>query len=262
MRLFNTKGHTEQRAQQKWLGNQPYVSWKGNQNNKTIVVSKSLKNDLPDNVKECINNCGFIPNPIKHYRKQLVSTNSNGTGYSRNSMVGNLDKPNAFSITYTSCNDISYGQLGNEYILEMTTQTCGENGKCFIIKPATTVINDNYSQSSREYLWKKCRTFDQNLPSAKSNLVNPNCLETNNCNSVFSPSNPKFQTQGSVSSSARTASLKYNCNDPRYRRCFIRSTDYNTFGKTTDFDNTLSLPPELCCHTDVKKRRSNIRIMQ
>lgn len=262
MRLFNVKGHTEQNAHQRWLPGQPYVSWKGDENNKTVVVSKSVKNDMPDNVNQCTNNCGFIPNPIKHYRKQYVSTNSNNTGYSRSSLIGSLDKPNSFSITSTTCLDGSLTQLGNEYILDFNTQTCGENGKCLVIKSATTVIGDNYSQSSREYLWKKCRTFDQNLPSGQSNLTNPNCSETNNCNSVFMPSNTKFQTQGPVSSSTRIASLKYNCNDPRYRRCFIRSTDYNTFGKTNDFDNTTELPAEICCHTGIKKRRSNIRIMQ
>lgn len=262
MRLFNIKGHTKQNAQQRWIPSQPYVSWKGNENNKNIVISKSIKNDMPDNVKECTDNCSFIPNPIKHYRKQYITTNTNNTGYSKTSLIGNLDKPNGFSITSISCLDGSLLQLGNEYILDLNTQTCGENGKCLIIKPASTIINDNYCQSSNEYLWKKCKTFNQNLPSYKSNLINPNCNETNNCNSIFMPSNTKFQTQGSVTSSTRTASLKYNCNDPKYRRCFIRSTDYNTFGKTNDFNNNVTLPSELCCHTNTKKRRSNIRIMQ
>lgn len=256
MRLFNVVGHTEQKAQYRSLPNQPYVSWKGENNIKTIVISKSVKNDLPENTNECRNNCSFIPNPIKHYRKQYVSTNTIDTGYSNLSYIGNLDKPGAFSITSMTCNDSSFNQLGYEYFLYNNTQKCKENGQCLIIKSANSIIKDDYCVSSKELLWKKCKTFNQNLPSTQSNLINPDCTQTNNCNSIFVPSNQSFQTQGSVSSSTRIASLKYKCNDPSNRRCFIRSTDYNNNNNLSAISNSL------CCSNNITKRRSNIYIMK
>ena len=93
MRLYK-KGGNEQNAYNQWVpGGQPYISWKNNTNNKTVVVSKTVKNDLPTNVKDCTNNCGFVANPIKHPRKQYVNLNTSTTGFSNQSYIGGLDKP-------------------------------------------------------------------------------------------------------------------------------------------------------------------------
>ena len=263
-RLYNGGGATNyaasQNAYSQRLPGQPYVSWKASDNNKTIVIAKSVKNDLPNNIKECTNNCGFIANPIKHNRKQYVSVNSNTTGFSNASLVGTLDKPGTNILTSMSCADMSMNQTMGTYILDTIDVTCKD--KCFVIKRASTVIDNGYCASNKELLWKKCKTFNQNLPltNHNTNLESfPDCDVVGNCTPYFYPSNKKYQVQGPVSSSARIAALKYGCKDSTYRRCYIPTTDYNRYGKQPGFDNTAEIPTELCCRE--KKKKSTIRIM-
>ena len=197
---------------------QNYESWKHLSNNKNVIVSKNIKNSQIQSSTLCIpgNNCSFRAKPIKHYRKQYTNTNQSN-GYSNQSFVGNLDKPNNNSTTNLNsdmlCNDY---HIVNNYILNLQDNTtCNDNGNCFIIKPSNTVLNKSYSSSHKEYLNKKCKTYDKNLPMASllnnnnNNNNNNNCSNTG-CNIYYKPSNKKYSTQGPVSSSARTATIKYN----------------------------------------------------
>jgi len=281
MRLYK-KGGNEQNAYNQWVpGGQPYISWKNNTNNKTVVVSKTVKNDLPTNVKDCTNNCGFVANPIKHPRKQYVNLNTNTTGFSNQSYIGGLDKPGGTSITSVDCNDLY--QKGYEYVLNLNNITCSNisnnsnSGNCFIKKSASTVIDSSYCMSSKELLWKKCKTFNQNLPltTFNTNLSSyPDCSVINNCTPRFYPSNTKYQVQGPVSSSARTAAIKYCAQDVDARRCYLPTTDYNRFGTTAHnktnngetFNNLKTMPGCVTCRAEgapgKSKRYSNIRILK
>ena len=189
-------------------------------------MSKNIKNDLPTtDINKCNynaatqkgNKCKFLPNPIKHYRKQYTNSDNINTGYSRYSYIETLNKPGG-SITTTninindlSCNELN--QIAYNYILNLKNIHCISN--CLLIKPATTVIDNSYCVSNKELLQKKCKTYNQNLPST-------NCNNDEICNNmdniicrgpIFSPSNKKYQVQGAISSSSRTASLKYSDED-------------------------------------------------
>tara|TARA_B100001175_G_scaffold315969_1_gene328734 strand:+ start:8571 stop:9395 length:825 start_codon:yes stop_codon:yes gene_type:complete len=274
MRLYK-KGGNEQNAYNQWVpGGQPYISWKNNTNNKTVVVSKTVKNDLPTNIKDCTNNCSFVANPIKHPRKQYVNLNTSTRGFSNQSYIGGLDKPGGTNITsLPNCDDLY--QKGYEYILDLNDKTCREN--CFITKSASTVIDSSYCMSTKELLWKKCKTFNQNLPltTFNTNLSSyPDCSVINNCTPRFHPSNTKYQVQGPVSSSARIAAIKYCAQDVDSRRCYLPTTDYNRFGTTAHnktnnsetFNNLKTMPGCVTCRAEGEpgksKRYSNIRILK
>jgi len=273
MKLYLRNGN-QQNAYNKWIpGGKPYVSWKNNSNNKSIVIPKNIKNDIPDTVKDCNNNCGFIANPIKHYRKQYTNLNTSVNGFSNQSYIGSLDKPGGTNITSVECNN-KY-QKGYDYILNLNDVTCKDN--CFIIKSSTTIIDNNYCVSNKELLRKKCKTFNQNLPltSFNTNLTSyPDCSVINNCTPVFEPSNKKYKVQGSISSSARTAAIKYCAQDVDSRRCYLPTTDYNRFGTNAHnksssldtFNNLATMPGCVNCRPgnegNKSKKYSNIRILK
>ncbi len=272
MKLYLRNGN-QQNAYNKWIpGGKPYVSWKNNINNKSIVVSKNVKNDIPDTVKDCKNNCQFIANPIKHYRKQYTNLNTSVNGFSNQSYIGSLDKPGGTIISIADCDN--FYQKGYDYILDLNNVTCKDN--CFKIKSATTIIDSNYCVSNKELLRKKCKTFNQNLPltTFNTNLTSyPECSIINNCTPIFRPSNNKYQVQGPISSSSRIAAIKYCAQDVDSRRCYLPTTDYNRFGTTahnksssSDIFNNLAIMPNCkrCgSENDGKsKKYSNIRILK
>lgn len=82
-------------------------------------------------------------------------------------------------------------------------------------KTGGTYTNDNeYSYTNSQYLRKKCRIYDRNLPvSTIGDKVYGNCSEaTTACNReiTYKPNNAKFSTQGAVSGGERLLRLKYN----------------------------------------------------
>ena len=238
MRLFKT-GENEQNAYYKWVSNrQKYISsWKDEANNKTIAVSKFIQNSLPDNIKTATNNCGFIANPIKHHRKQYISFDANTTGFSSQSYIGSLDKPGSENFTTVDCDTLQ--QIAHKYIIDMRdmrdSSSCyltSSTKKCGVIKPATTVINSEYSQSHRALLHKRCKTIGQNLPLTKKNTTfsvekTEECKTLNKCMPVFAPSNTKYQVQGPLSSSARISAIKYCAQDLDGHRCKLPTTNFS-----------------------------------
>ena len=255
MKLYLTNNNNNN-AYSKWIpGGTKFDSWKSSQNIKTVVIAKNVKNDLPTNDISCNLSCKknkFLPNPIRHYRKHYINVNSSTTGFSNQSYIGSLDKPGGTIISTTDCSNLY--QSNNEYIIDLQNITCKKD--CFIIKSANTIIdNDNYSVSNRELLWKKCKTFHQNLP-------NSSCI-LNDCsvNAIFNPSNSKYKVQGGITSSARTAAIRYCAQDLKSKRCYI--TDYNRFGynahnkfSPTNDNYTSGCPhPNMLCK---KKLNTNI----
>jgi hypothetical protein len=280
MRLYLTNGN-KQNAYNKWIpGGIPYVSWKNDTNNKSVVVPKNIKNDLPSTVKDCNNNCQFIANPIKHYRKQYTNLNTSTTGFSNQSYIGSLDKPGGTIISTADCNNLY--QKGYDYILDLNDVTCRDknlentSGNCFIIKSATTVIDFHYSASNKEYLRKRCKTYNQNTLTTQytNQLISCDGTCPTNCHPVFVPSNTKYQVQGALSSSARIAAIRYCAQDVDSRRCKLPTTDYNRFGTTAHnkssssdtFNNLAIMPGCVTCRPgnegSKSKKYSNIRILK
>ena len=235
MRLVK-KGENEQNAYYAWVrdcSNQLCGSWKDLSNSKTIVVSKSVQNSLPTNIKNATTNCGFIANPIKHPRKQYVNLDGTTSGFSRQSYIGSLDKPGSENITSVDCATLH--QSGNRYLIDMSVPC--DTSRCFVMKPATTVINSEYSHSHKALLYKRCKTLNQNsLTTANTNLsaseTTVDC-SLNNCRPIFVPSNTRYRVQGPLSSSARTAALRYCTQDGDDSRAYAPPGSGHKYSQTT-----------------------------
>lgn len=257
MKLYS-KGENNNRAYYYNSESNGIVNWKGLEDNNKTIVSKNVKNNITttdNNPPQRGINC-FKANPIKHYRKQYIDLDSNKKGFSNQSYIGNLDKPGLTIISkylnsdLNNCENLNILQTGNINILNTNnSNNCNKN--CNIIKPSlghSIKIENKYSTTHKELLKKKCKTFNQNLPLNGSNNINCN---KNNCEIIFEPSNKRYQTQGAISSSNRTANIRYCAQDLDSKRCKIAMTDYN---------KKENLSPDKCdCKT---KKKSNIRILK
>jgi hypothetical protein len=216
---------------------QPNISWKATSNNNVTIIPKNIKNEIPDNKniiapwnEECpVKKYKFNANPIRHYRKQYVNNSSNT--FSNLSFIGSMDKPgnnivtqdlkqnetNSGVLTYIQ-NNVDCTSLTSDKFYDPSSNkvVCTSlHASALVIKSATTKLSSDYSSSHREFLYKHNKTFNQNLPlnTVANGGLGMNCYNTNACAITFNPSNKKYQTQGPVSSSARIASLKYDCGD-------------------------------------------------
>ena len=276
-----------------------YQSWKDTTNNVVTIIPKNIKNDNATNSsnytpwnEDCPNKkYKFNANPIKHYRKQYTNINSASSTYSKVSLIGLLDKPGGTIHSKINENDCtSLAQTSNLNMLtnfDILTDCKTAIGDKFydpstnkmhcisftpeglVIKRATTVLDSDYSSSAREYLYKKCKTYNQNLPAQQESGT-----RTRLCNNVttcvtFNPSNKKFQTQGPVSSSSRTHNLKYGYIDNMSCiKCNKRATINNcpstmSLQECASLKNLLNNPTPLCigCINEpatIRRKRINI----
>jgi hypothetical protein len=142
-------------------------------NNNVTIVPKIVKNELPTNSNDytpwspdcAIKKYKFNANPIRHYRKQYVNTDTNNsTTFSNLSLIGSLDKPGANIVTNvntpkndsTSCSLSIYTYLdkyavcknvaGDKfYDPELNKTICTSfNPSALVIKTASTNLSTNY----------------------------------------------------------------------------------------------------------------------
>ena len=220
-------------------------SWKDENlsDTKNIFIAKNVLNNDFKNSNNCTpwNNCEnktkykFNANPLKHYRKQYVLDSK--YSFSNNSYIGILDKPGSYIVSDKSCDssnntnmyvhilglkDECSPQIGDKtYDSSLNRTICiASNPQSLIIKRANTKLDNNYCSSQKEYIYKKCKTFEQNLPSnndidvENGTFTSETCIKDfNKCRTTFNPSNRRYQVQGPVTSSSRIASLKYGCNN-------------------------------------------------
>jgi hypothetical protein len=258
-----------------------YQSWKDVKNNVVTIIPKNIKNDNTTNSsnytpwnEDCpIKKYKFNANPIKHYRKQYTNVNSASSTYSKLSLIGVLDKPGGTIHSKINENDCtSLAQNSNLNILTnfdiLTDCTSDLCPAALVIKRATTVISKDtdYSSSAREYLYKKCKTYNQNLPvQQESGTQTRLCNDISRC-ITFNPSNKKFQTQGPVRSSSRTHNLKYGCMDgvPCNKRATINNCPSTmSLQQCASLKNLLNNPTPVCigCINEpstIRRKRINI----
>ena len=222
---------------------QPLKSWKDENlsDTKNIFIAKNVLNNDFKNSNNCTpwNNCEsktkykFNANPLKHYRKQYVLDSK--YSFSNNSYIGILDKPGSYIVSDKSCDssnntnmyvhilglkDECSPQISDKiYDPSLNRTICiASNPQSLVIKRANTKLDNNYCSSQKEYIYKKCKTFEQNLPSNNDITINNgtfiNC-DADDCKTTFNPSNRRYQVQGPVTSSSRIASLKYGYNNEK-----------------------------------------------
>tara|TARA_Y100000816_G_scaffold251765_1_gene202416 strand:+ start:1076 stop:1852 length:777 start_codon:yes stop_codon:yes gene_type:complete len=193
-------------------------SWKDSKDTKTILISKNVNSDKPNKIP-------FKPNPINHYRKQYQSTSKT---FNNSNVIGIFDKPGNFitsNLENTECSNPSTCSsslklyVNKNYLKNGINYDGSSNIVCtqsLIIKPSTTVLDKNYSTTNKELLYKKCKTFNQNLPlNDISNNYCTNDISNSLCYSkhiTYNPSNTRYQVQGPITSSAKIVALKYGCN--------------------------------------------------
>lgn len=269
-------------------------SWKSKTNN--IIVTKNVLNNQSTSSSNNIENMKwpencefkskykFNANPIKHYRKQYSPANS----FSNSSIIGFLDKPGNYIVTNSNscknCGNAENSQNINIHILEnidkdpqqgdwsydtnlkkMVCTAC--NPQSMVIKRATTVLDNSYCSSNREYLYRKCKTFDQNSLQTKSyNSCNNHPF---GCNPIIQHSNKKYGITGPITSSSRTSALKYGYNNINNRKSIIKGNELNDINlcnnlslkECKNLKEALQNPGCIGCINDNKIRRKRINIL-
>jgi hypothetical protein len=151
-----------------------------------------------------------LPRPQKVWRKRLNAEN----GVTKTKVT--LNQINGTSTSVTE-NPIQCVQTEISHIKE-NCHSKRENGECTAIRRSSGPVSRQYCTTTREYLQKRCKTYDQNEKQGKkladytftsgSGFESPGVSGV--CNKfTFKPSNKPFGVQGGVSSSSRTNNLKY-----------------------------------------------------
>tara|TARA_B100000424_G_C22902442_1_gene480005 strand:+ start:166 stop:933 length:768 start_codon:yes stop_codon:yes gene_type:complete len=188
--------------------------WKDDNDNKEIIITKYVNSS-----KSITNKIPFKPNPINHHRKQYHTTNKT---FSNLNAIGIFDKPGNFvtsNLENSECNNTLNLYINKNYLKNGINYDGNSDTVCtqsLIKKPANTVLDKNYSTTNKELLYKKCKTFNQNLPI---NDISNNYCSNNSSNGLcysknitYNPSNTRYQVQGPITSSNKIVALKYGCN--------------------------------------------------
>jgi hypothetical protein len=152
-----------------------------------------------------------LPRPQKVWRKRLNS--SHGV----TSTKVTLNQVNGTSTSVTA-NPIQCVQEEVTHIKE-NCHSKRANGECTAIRRSSGPVSRQYCTTTREYLQKRCKTYDQNELKGKKldeyTFTSGSGFEgqgvTGTCNKIIiKPSNKVFGVEGGVSSSSRTNRLKYD----------------------------------------------------
>lgn len=158
--------------------------------------------------------------PVKVWRKQLFKNFE-----SSSNLKPTLDQINApGTVIQSRCQaktNVLYTDINNSISKcdGIKTEKGCISGTNAIRRTASSLIDKNYCTTTREYLQKRCKTYDQNQTvgevisgtTFKSGTCSNVGNVTGDCNVIqYKPSNKNFKVQGGVSASSRTSLLKYN----------------------------------------------------
>jgi hypothetical protein len=150
-----------------------------------------------------------LSRPLKVWRKRL-NTGTSGSNVTLSQLNGN-------DVTVTSV-PVSNCIQTEIYQVKEDCHSKRANGECTAIRRSAGNCTPQYCTTTKEYLQKRCKTYDQNQTKGKklseytytSGLGSENPGVTGVCNKiVIKPSNREFQEQGGVSASSRTNKFKY-----------------------------------------------------
>lgn len=151
-----------------------------------------------------------LSRPLKIWRKRLNAEN----GITTSKVT--LNQLQGTSVTIT---DEPIRQCAQSDITSIKDCHVRKNGVCTAIRRSAGSFTSNYCSTTREYLQKRCKTYDQNQLQGKkleeytftSGEGSESPSVTGICNKIIiKPSNNSFKVQGGVSSSSRTNRLKYD----------------------------------------------------
>ena len=149
------------------------------------------------------------PNPMKHWRKQLIPLNPTS---STQVSIDQVDNPSVSILTTQPSNHVIYNQLlSTTDCLGIDTVNGCVGGTSNVRRSGSTIISSKYSTSTKQYLQKRGKTFEQNQSIGQRKSGNVYYSTDNTCKTiVHKPSNSTFKTQGAVSAEGYTAKVKYD----------------------------------------------------
>ena len=158
-----------------------------------------------------------LPRPVKVWRKRLFPDFKSQSKLKPT--ISQIETPGA--VVQANCQ-------GNSQVLYTditrlsecngikTEDTC-VGGTNHIRRSSSTILDKNYCTTNREYLQKRCKTFEQNQSIGKkisgttytSGMGTESGNVTGKCNVIqYKPSNNTFKVQGGVTAATRTSLLK------------------------------------------------------
>lgn len=220
------------------------INWKPNE--KKMIVPKNSKplfngSHSQEDTNNFTSKFGTA-RPLKHYRKQLIpyfntpsskKISLDDINLSTNSYINETNK------LFNPCSSDVTLNFVSGFVLDKPQPCLGSknNGVCrggntnVYYRSATTNVNKDYHQTTKSYLHRKCKTFEQNLKLGENisdETYKMTSCSNNNCNkTIYKPNNKKFSKQGSVESSTRLLRLKndtINQNGASFRSAFGRQS--------------------------------------
>lgn len=202
-----------------------YFSWKGKTLNQ--ITSTLRKNTYSLNSDDTINI--FKPNPVKLYRKEIASQTITSGNPRISSSIQDFERPNGYLLVSSvltpagNCTSLantldidlpnSKYEMGGSIELSTEPKICFSqadnarrrcrSGGAAIKQYDITNRKKNYYTSSKQYLYDRNQTFDQNQ-FKYAVADNTSCAAP-----TVKPSNNRFKTQGGVSSSDLIARVRY-----------------------------------------------------
>ena len=152
-----------------------------------------------------------LPRPQKVWRKRLQTEQ----GVSKTKVTLNQINGTSVSVTANPIQCI----VSDVAHLKDDCHSKRANGECTAIRRSSGPVSRQYCTTTREYLQKRTKTYEQNQLKGKklsdytftSGQGSENPGITGVCNKIIiKPSNTAFGVQGGVSSSSRTNRLKYD----------------------------------------------------
>jgi hypothetical protein len=160
------------------------------------------------------------PNPLKQWRKQLIPNNPVS---SKQITIDQTMNPSVSVVTdeIANCNIIYTEVIKTTTCLGIQTENGCVGGTNNIRRSASTIISPKYSTSTRQYLQKRGKSFEQNysIGKEKESPVYYSTMPSYDskgeiCKTViYKPNNRIFKTQGAVSSAGYTAKVKQDYSD-------------------------------------------------
>ena len=197
--------------------NKGFISWKGKtfvQLTTSIQKNKGIKSISDNNISSL-----FKANPLKLYRREIVSNTINSCNQRTSVRIDELNRPNGYLIykekNNTGINNVLDIQLTtNSY--QLSTPSCSTENNCLsqemnalrrvrsagmnTKKYNSCTNSDEYNTNTSQYLKSRNKSFDKNQFVYK-NSITP---------TYYKPSNQKFSQDGGVDSGSHINRLKYD----------------------------------------------------
>lgn len=144
------------------------------------------------------------PNPIKHWRKQLMPHyESNSTKIT----ISDVENPGVSVTTDLEQCNVFYDQLlSTNKCIGVNTENGCVGGSHNIRRSGSTLYGPNYCSSTKQYLQKRCKTYEQNMMVGQVIDKSKNLYKSTVCNTddsktkcvVYKKNNNTFNTIDSV----------------------------------------------------------------